>query len=161
MTPAERDALITRYAAGPALLRQALAEVPAAALQWRPGPGKWSAHEVIVHCADSEANAHMRIRYLLAEPNPVIIGYDQDTWAKAFDYHAHPIDLALATVDAVRANTVPILRRLSEADWKKVGTHTESGSFGVERWLEVYAEHLDVHARQLRRNVATWNERKS
>jgi hypothetical protein len=161
MTPAERDALIARYAAGPTLLRQALAEVPAAALQWRPGPGKWSAHEVIVHCADSEANAHMRIRYLLAEPNPVIIGYDQDTWAKAFDYHAHPIDLALATVDAVRANTVPLLRRLSEADWKKMGTHTESGSFGVERWLEVYAEHLDVHARQLRRNVAAWNERKS
>jgi len=160
MTPAERDVLIARYAAGPALLRQALAEVPTAALKWRPAPGKWSAHEVIVHCADSETNSHMRIRYLVAEPNPVILGYDQDTWARVFDYHSHPLDPALAAVDAARANTVPLLRRLTEADWKKMGTHTESGSFGVERWLEVYAEHLEVHARQLKRNVAAWNERK-
>jgi len=160
MTPAERDALIARYAEGPALLRQALAEVPAAAMKWRPGPGKWSAHEVVVHCADSETNSHMRIRYLVAEPEPLIVGYDQDAWARLFDYHALPLETALATIDAVRANTVPLLRRLTEADWQKQGRHTESGSYSGERWLEVYADHLEVHARQLRRNVAAWNDRK-
>ncbi|MFI5209080.1 MAG: DinB family protein [Gemmatimonadales bacterium] len=160
MTPAERDAMIARYAEGPALLRQALSEVPAAAMKWRPGPGRWSAHEVILHCADSETNSHMRIRYLVAEPEPLIVGYDQDAWARIFDYHSLPLDLALATIDAVRANTVPLLRRLTEADWQKKGRHTESGSYSGDRWLEVYADHLEVHARQLRRNVAAWNEQK-
>ena len=160
MTPAERDALIARYADGPALLRQALAEVPTAAMKWRPGPGKWSAHEVIIHCADSETNSHMRIRYLVAEPEPLIVGYDQDAWARIFDYHSLPLDLALTTIDAVRANTVPLLRRLTDADWQKKGRHTESGSYNGDRWLEVYADHLEVHARQLRRNVAAWNEQK-
>src|SRR2546422_7730952 len=74
----ERTALIDRYARGPASLKTALAKIPPDALKWRPEPKRWSAHEIIVHCADSESNAHMRLRYLLAEDKPVIQGYDQD-----------------------------------------------------------------------------------
>src|SRR5438094_9447917 len=100
LTAADRAALIERYARGPALLKAALKKVPAAAMQWRPAPGRWSAHEVIVHCADSETNANLRIRYLLAEEQPVIQGYDQDRWAKVLDYHSSPVDAALPTLEA-------------------------------------------------------------
>lgn len=159
MTPAERLDRIRRYHDGPALLEAALAAVPDAALQWRPAPGAWSAHEVVVHCADSEANAHMRLRYLLAEAEPVVIGYDQDRWARALDYHSHPLPLALATIRAVRANTLPLLQRVTEAEWRKTGRHTERPDYGMERWLEDYSEHLEVHARQLARNAAAWRTR--
>ena len=80
-TPPERAALIERYARGPALLKAALAKLPREAVQWKPAPNKWSAHEIVVHCSDSETNAHMRLRYLLAEPQPIIVGYDQERWA--------------------------------------------------------------------------------
>jgi len=156
VTPAEREDCIRRYAEGPALLADALASVPEAALQWRPAPGKWSVHEVIVHCGDSETNSHMRLRYLLGEPSPTIVGYDQDHWATAMDYHAHPIAPAMAAVTAVRANTVPLLRRLTSEQWARRGTHTESGTYGVEEWLQIYAEHLEVHVRQIARNMAAW-----
>ncbi len=159
MTPAERNDCIRRYAEGPALLAEALATVPEAALQWRPAPGKWSVHEVIVHCADSETNSHMRIRYLLGESDTTIVGYDEAHWALAMDYHAHPLDLALATVVAVRANTVPLLRRVDREQWARVGRHTQSGAYGAEDWLRAYAEHLEVHARQIARNVAAWKAR--
>lgn len=157
MSPAERNSLIERYAMGPAVLEVALAVVPAGALQWRPAAGKWSAHEVIVHCADSETNAHMRLRYLLGESNPSVMGYDQDNWAIVIDYHAQPLELALATIRAVRANTVPLLNRLSEEQWRRTGRHPEHPSYGVERWLETYAEHLEVHERQIRRNLKAWD----
>ena len=65
MSRGEREALVEQYARGPVRIREALARVPHEALQWRPFPGKWSVHEVIVHCADSETNAALRIRYLL------------------------------------------------------------------------------------------------
>ncbi len=158
MTPAERDDCIRRYEAGAGLLTAALATVPPEALQWRPAPGKWSAHEVIVHCADSETNSHMRIRYLIGESGPTIVGYDQDRWADAMAYHAHPIDLALATVAAVRANTVPLLRRLTPEQWARGGRHTEVGAYGAEDWLRVYAEHLEIHTRQIERIVVAWNK---
>jgi len=156
LTPEQRDDLIRRYAAGPALLRTALGKIPANALQWRPATGKWSAHEVVVHCADSETNAHMRIRYLIGEKQPTIFGYDQDVWADVFNYHAHPLEAALATVEAVRANTVPMLRRLPESAWAKAGTHSESGHYSAEDWLRVYAGHLETHAHQIDRNLAAW-----
>jgi hypothetical protein len=156
MTPAEREDCIRRYAEGPALLAEALASVPEAALQWRPAAGKWSVHEVIVHCGDSETNSHMRIRYLLGEPSPTIVGYDQDQWATVMDYHAHPIAPAMAAVAAVRANTVPLLRRLTPEQWTRRGKHTESGTYGVEEWLQIYAEHLEIHVRQIARNMEAW-----
>jgi hypothetical protein len=160
VTPEQRAALIRQYADGPAVLEAALRSVPADALEWRPAPGKWTVHEVVVHCADSETNAHMRVRYLLAEPEPLILGYDQDRWAIDLDYHSLPLGPALATVRAVRANTVPLLERLTEAQWNKTGRHTEQGSYGVETWLQIYAEHLDVHARQIGRNLQAWKARK-
>lgn len=159
MTPADRAALIRRYAVGPTVLEAALTLVPQAALQWRPAAGKWSVHEVIVHCADSETNAHMRLRYLVAEPEPLIVGYDQDRWAVDLDYHAHPLEPALAAIRAVRGNTVPLLERLTEAQWRKTGRHTEHPTYGVEKWLETYAEHLEVHARQIGRNIDAWARR--
>lgn len=153
---AERDALIRRYEEGPAKLKAALAKVPPEAMQWRPAEGKWSAHEVVCHCADSETNGSARIRYLAAEPDARILGYDEAQWARSFDYHAAPLDLALATVDAVRANTVQLLKRLPESAWAAVGTHSQSGRYTADNWLDVYAEHLEKHARQIDRNVEAW-----
>ncbi len=153
---ADRDALIAQYAAGPARLKAALASVPAEAMTWRPAPDEWSAHEIVCHCADSETNSYARIRYVLAEPAPVIQGYDQDQWAKTFDYHRHPLEPALATVEAVRANTAALIRRLPDEAWAREGRHTESGRYSAEDWLTIYAEHLEGHARQIEKNVALW-----
>ncbi|MBI4241493.1 MAG: DinB family protein [Candidatus Rokubacteria bacterium] len=152
----ERDRLIQQYANGPSRLKAALAQVPWEAQKWRPVPGEWSAHEVVCHCADSETNAAARIRFLVVEKEPVVPGYDQDAWAVQLDYHSHPLDLVLATVDAVRANTAALLRRLPDDAWAKVGHHTESGRYTAEDWLKIYAEHLEVHARQIETNLAAW-----
>ena len=156
LSRAERQRLIDQYAAGPARLRAALATVPAEALKWRPAPNEWSAHEVVCHCADSETNSHARIRFVLSEREPVIQGYDQERWARDFDYHAAPLEPALATVDAVRANTAALIRRLPDAAWAREGRHTESGRYTAEDWLTIYADHLEIHARQIEANVAAW-----
>ena len=111
------------------------------------------------HCADSETNAYARIRFLVAESEPVIVGYDQETWARVFDYHTLPLDPALAVVDAVRASTAALVRRLPEAAWQRAGRHTESGPYGAEDWLRIYAEHLEGHAQQIEANLAAWRSR--
>jgi hypothetical protein len=159
LTPDERQSLIERYAAGPRRLREALDRVPEAARKWKPAADRWSVHEVVCHCADSETNAAIRVRYVLAERSPTIVGYDQDSWAKALDYHAHPLAAALAAVEAVRANTVPLLRKLPESAWAREGTHTESGRYSVDNWLQIYADHLETHARQIERTLTAWQSR--
>jgi hypothetical protein len=158
MTTDERRELIERYARGPQHLKEAFEAVPAEARQWRPAPGKWSPHEIVCHCADAETNAAMRIRYVVAEKDPVIIGYDQDVWAREFDYHAHPVEVAMATLFAVREHTTALLRRLPEAAWGKIGRHSESGRYTAQDWLRIYAEHVDNHAGQIRRVAEAWGK---
>ncbi len=156
MDSVQRDVLIGTYADGPAKLRAAVAEAPEAMRKWRPEAGEFSVHEVGVHCADSETNSHGRIRFLVAEDDATIFGYDPDAWARKFSYHDHPLDAALLTVEAVRANTAPILRRMSDADWASAGTHTESGAYTAEDWLRTYAAHLEQHTLQVRGVVSAW-----
>ncbi len=141
---AKRQALIQQYADGPARLRAALAKVPPQALKWRPAPKEWSAHEVICHCADSETNAYARIRFLVAEKSPSLQGYDQDNWAMVF-----------------RATTAALIRGLPDEAWTRVGTHTESGRYGAEDWLATYADHLEIHSRQIENNVEQWKAKQS
>jgi hypothetical protein len=156
LTAPLREELIRRYEEGPAKLRAAFSRVPEEARQWRPAPGKWSAHEVVCHAADAETNAASRIRYLLGEEKPVIMGYDQARWARELDYHAAPCESALAVVEAVRAHTAQLLRRLPESGWSAAGTHSESGAYTTENWLSIYAEHLENHSRQIDRNLEAW-----
>ena len=161
MTSDERAKLIRQYADGPAVLRAALTRVPGPVMKWRPAPTKWSVHEILCHCADSEMNGALRIRYLTAESNPRIIAYDQDVWARTFDYHALDEVLGLEIAEAARRWTVPLLERLSGEQWQKEGTHSERGRFTAEDFLQIYAEHLHNHARQIDRNLAAWKSRPS
>ncbi|HYC76201.1 MAG TPA: DinB family protein [Planctomycetota bacterium] len=151
-----RRALLDRYSEGPSVLEAALRNAPEECRRWRPGPGKWSVHEIVVHCADAEMNAAMRIRYLLAESSPTIVGYDQDRWAIALDYHAQPLDEALAAIRAARAHTCALIRRLPDEAWSRRGTHTESGPYDGDAWLGIYARHLEEHAAQIDRTAAAW-----
>ncbi|HYT32576.1 MAG TPA: DinB family protein [Thermoanaerobaculia bacterium] len=157
-TAAERAELIDRYEKGPVLLREAFAKVPREAWNWRPGAGRWSIHEILAHCADAEANAAMRIRFLVAEQKPSIIGFDQDRWATVLDYHQSRIELALAAVEVMRAHTTDLLRRLPDEAWASAGTHTERGPYSAEDWLATYAEHLEKHAGQVERNLNAWRQ---
>ena len=152
----ERDQRIQQYASAPDRLHAVLAEVPDAAMRWRPRAGEFSVHEIVVHCADSETNAAARIRYLMAEEQPVILGYDPDNWAARFAYESHPLEAALATIEAVRANTAPIIRNLPADAWDKTGTHSESGTYSGHDWLRIYSDHLEEHIAQIRANVTAW-----
>jgi hypothetical protein len=158
---AQREVLIQQYADGPARLRAALVSVPTPALKWRPAPTEWSAHEIVCHCADSETNAYIRIRFLAAEKSATLQGYDQETWAKVLDYHSKPLEPALAVVESVRASTAALIRVLPDEAWTRVGHHTESGRYTAEDWLQMYADHLETHARQIESNVAQWKSAQS
>lgn len=155
---AARRALLERYRTGPALLGRAWQDLPVEARGWRPAEGCWSAQEVLVHCADSETYAAIRIRLLLAERDPLIVGYDENEWARRFDYPAADPDLALHLVETVRAHTAATLARVPEEAWGRTGRHTQSGPYGTDDWLRTYAEHLEIHAAQIRRNLAAWEE---
>ena len=144
-------ALVARYRAGVALVDDALASATDTDLDRRgPGADDWCARQVVHHLADSETNSYVRLRRLLAEPAPATIqGYDEAHWATVLHYD-RPIEASLAVFRAVRAASGELLDTLVDADLARTGVHSESGTYALADWLEIYADHAEAHAAQIR-----------
>jgi DinB superfamily len=149
-----RQQLIDQYRQGYAAVTAALEGATDADLDRRPAPGKWTAREIVHHLGDSEMTSAVRLRRLIAEDHPLIVGYDQEQFARVLRYD-RPIAASLAAFKAARETTAEILDRLTEAEWQRTGTHTEAGEFGVQTWLKIYAVHAHDHAQQIRRARAS------
>ena len=150
MERAEREALIARYIAGPQVLEDVLAAVPQDKLDSTQVAGEWTPRQIAHHVADSETMSYIRLRRLLAEEQPVIQGYDEEEFARKLHYE-RPVEASLAVTRAVRASSAALLAALSEEEWGRSGTHSDSGSYAVTDWLQIYAAHCHDHADQIRR----------
>jgi hypothetical protein len=144
-----RAALIAQYRDGCQVVAEALAGCSEADLDARSAPGKWSAREIVHHLADSEMIAAIRLRRLLAEDEAAIRAYDQKLYAGRLFYD-RPIQASLDVFRAARQSTAEILERMSDAQWSRQGTHSETGRYSPEKWLEIYAQHAHTHAEQIR-----------
>ena len=146
----DRKALLDQYRTGYDAVVSALKGVSEADLDDSPGEGEWTARMVVHHLADSEATAFVRLRRLIAEEDPVIVGYDEAEFARRLHYD-RPIATSLAVLGAVRAASLELLEGLTPAEWQRAGNHTESGRYTVDDWLNIYASHSHDHASQLRK----------
>jgi hypothetical protein len=151
MDAAQRARLIQQYRAGYEQVVRALEGFPVAKLTVRQFPGKWTAAEIVHHLADSEMTSAIRLRKLLAEEFPVIQAYDQDRFAEVLRYQERPIQPSLEAFRYARETTAQLFDHMTEADWRKLGWHSEAGSYHTERWLEIYAAHAHGHAEQIER----------
>jgi len=153
-----RHTLVAQYKDGYRAVADALADVTEPELDARPAPGKWTAREIVHHLADSEMTSAIRLRNLIATDDVAIAGYDQNVFAARLHYD-RPIASSLAAFKAARETTAELLDRLSEAEWKREGTHSEHGRYGVDTWLGIYAAHAHDHADQIRRARASARQR--
>ena len=156
MNQEEHEKLIAMYRDGYAAVAEALLKITPEELDARPGPGRWTAREIVHHLADSEATSAIRLRRLLVEDRPLIQGYDQEAFARKLHYD-RPHESSLALFKYAREATAELLDRLQPADWLREGTHSESGRYTVETWMQIYAEHAHKHARQIRAARASKN----
>jgi DinB superfamily len=144
----DRAELIVRYRDGYRVVQDALKDLVDEELD-RAADGGWTPRQIVHHLADSEMMAAIRIRRLLAEPTPVIHGYDEKAFAERLTSD-RPIEPSLEAMRWARETCGQLLDRMSDADWSISGTHTESGPYTTEDWLRIYAAHAHEHAQQIR-----------
>ena len=145
----ERAALLARYRTGADAVAAALKGLSDADLDRSSGPDEWTPRMVAHHLADSETTAFVRLRRLIAEDNPQIVGYDEAEFARRLHYN-RPIAASLEVLRAVRAASLELLEGLTATEWERSGTHTQSGRYSVDDWLSIYAAHPHDHAEQIR-----------
>jgi DinB superfamily len=145
----DRTALLDRFRTGYDDVVDALAGVTPDELDRQP-PDGWTARQIAHHLADSETTAYIRLRRLIAEDNPTIFGYDEEEFARRLHYE-RPIEPSLAVLAGVRVASLQLLESLTDEEWQRAGTHSESGAYTIDDWLRVYAGHSHDHADQIRR----------
>ncbi|HLW60229.1 MAG TPA: DinB family protein [bacterium] len=141
--------LVRAYAEGPRLLEAAVAGIPAAELRFTPGPEHWSIHENVVHVADTELVGATRMRYVIAHPGAALVGFDQETWARAMDYRSQSFEGALTLFRSVRGMTAEVLRHAPAEAWEQTGAHSTDGPQTLEWLVEHFADHVPYHLRTI------------
>ena len=151
MNSAERQDLIAKYQSGYDEVKKALANFPEGAMTAHPIEGKWSAAEIVHHLADSETTSGWRLRRLIVEDHPLIQGYDQDAYATKLNYNRRDVAPSLEAFRHARLTSAQLFEFMTDKDWHREGTHSESGSYTAEDWLKIYAAHAHNHAAQIQR----------
>src|SRR5437667_12548648 len=119
--------LIEAYLSGPKQLRQAVAGMTREQVLARPLPGKWSTLEVVCHLADFDPILADRMKRIIAEERPALLGADETRFAAALAYHERDLEEELTLLDLTRQQMARILRTVSPDALKRVGVHNERG----------------------------------
>lgn len=157
-TTTSRTAQLKIYSEGSAALDKLISRIPEQAIDYRPGPGKWSIREIVLHLADSEANSYIRCRKGIAESGSSVVAYAQDAWAEKLNYAGSNLQQALELIRLLRSMNSNLLNRLPAEAWETVYFHPESGRNTLDDWLANYAGHFEVHLKQIERNLESFSK---
>jgi hypothetical protein len=142
--------LLERFRRGAELVAVTMTGAAGPELDFTPEPGKWSIRQIVSHLADSEIVATTRLRRILAEDNPALEPYDQNAWAANLDYNKRKTSQALETFRRMRGENYELLKELPETAFNRVGMHKKLGEVTLLRMVQLFAEHAENHAQQLR-----------
>jgi hypothetical protein len=120
-------------------------------LMRRPAPDKWSIAEIVAHLADAELAISWRIRQILSNNAVPIQAYDQDVWAKTFDYARRDPRQSLANFRSLREANVALLKSVPRKLWDNYGIHEERGNESVSHVVRMVAGHDLNHLQQIQR----------
>jgi uncharacterized damage-inducible protein DinB len=135
------------YLAGAQTLRQAVAGMSREQLTARPVPGKWSTLEVICHLADCEPILADRMKRVIAEERPTLLGADETRFAAALAYHDRELEEELAVIEKTRQQLARILRKQPDTTLERVGVHSERGPRTLEELLTTATNHIPHHVK--------------
>ncbi len=122
-------------------------------LHVRPEPGEWSVAECLAHLTDGEVILTGRYRWILAEDEPDIVGYDQALWVSELDQNADDPSSLLAVFTALRRWNLDLWSRQPEEDRDRVGIHRERGPESYGLTFRLGAGHDRIHFAQARRTL--------
>ena len=137
--------LLRDYRQGPALLREAVAEMDAESLRARPTAGKMSTLEVLCHIVDSDQFMCDRIKRTVATDRPVLMGVESADYPLPLRYHDRDPELDLCLLEAQREQMAADLERQPAEAWDRVATHSENGEQTLLEILDHAVDHLESH----------------
>jgi hypothetical protein len=143
-----RDPLRLQQAA-PKKIAQLIKGKTSKQLARKPAPDKWSIAEIVAHMADAEVAIAWRLRQVLSNNAVSLQAYDQDSWAKTFNYSRREPRQSLAYFTSLREANLTLLKSVSRKLWDNYGVHQERGNESINHVVRMVAGHDINHLRQI------------
>jgi uncharacterized damage-inducible protein DinB len=148
------EAIIDHYEAGPEKLKGAVSGLSREDMLWKPQDpalGLWSMQQIVLHLLDADLIWCARMKSIISEENPTILGYDESKFADRLLPEARDAANALRLFELNRRQFAKVLRKLSESAFSRTGTHNERGTITLGQSLQWATEHVDHHVAFIRR----------
>jgi len=148
-------AIIDQYERGGQKLHNAILGLSPNDLRWVPPPdadiGRWSIQQIVLHLMDADLIWTARMKCIIAETDPLIVGYDESKFAAELFYDQQDADSAVRIFDLNRRQFALVLRKLPEAAFSRTGRHSERGSITLGQSVQWMVEHVEHHLGFIRR----------
>jgi len=146
-------ALLANLRSTPAAVSTLTASLPGQAWKKTPAPAEWCLTEIICHLRDVEREVTLpRIRRVLAEQNPFLVGEVTDVWVKERQYARQDGHQALADFTAARKEALVLLDGL-EQEWSRPARHAIFGPTTLQELIGFTAGHDRAHIQQIWKTI--------
>lgn len=139
--------IIDEFERGATQLEQSVAGLSREDLLAFPVAGTWSIQQIVIHLADSDLIGVDRMKRIIAEENPLLIGYNETLFANKLHYEAQSSADAVTLFKVNRIQFAKVLRLLPDETFDRTGIHNEAGKVSLGTQLKKYNEHLAHHLR--------------
>jgi uncharacterized damage-inducible protein DinB len=141
--------LIDQYADGAEKLAQAIRSLTEADLKAVPeasaNVGRWSIQQVVLHVADCDAVFADRMKRVISEDNPSLLGFDENRWEAALHYEDQSAADATKLFELTRKQMTKVLRKLPDSAFARSGTHSEAGKQTLTDLVQKAVTHFEHH----------------
>jgi DinB superfamily len=134
-------------------LAEIVARHPEELLRGRAIPGKWTPNEIIGHLTDSEWVYGYRLRLILCEDEPAILGFSQDAWVASQRHNEREPSELVEIFRTLRVLNLSVWTRMSAEDLQRSGLHNERGAESLAVMLPLLAGHDLSHLQQISRYI--------
>lgn len=139
--------MIQDYLAGVETLKKSVAGMTPEQVKAKPIAGKWSALECVCHLADFEPILADRMKRIIASDKPLLMGADENDFAKALAYEHRDVNEEIGIIDSTRKQMARILSKLPPEALQRQGVHNERGLLTLEQMLGNAIRHIPHHVK--------------
>jgi hypothetical protein len=110
-----------------------------------PVPNTWSIQQIILHLVDSDLILADRMKRVIAEENPLLIGFDESKFAAQLRYDLMDANLACEVFKGNRRLMSVLLKHIPDTVFQRTGVHNERGKVTLLDLMKNATRHVVHH----------------
>jgi hypothetical protein len=126
-----------------------LKKIPAARVELKPDPSKWSPKEELGHLIDSAVNNHRRILLTQLENSPALSSYDGERWVELQRYRGRDWDELVRLWSVLNRHLLTAAEAVPESAWSRTCTIGDSEPVTLKFVVDDYVDHMTHHLRHI------------